>query len=77
MWCGDVLSSLIYQNTREEKEELFHDCEPGDLETVKRLSNLVAPQDVRDSSWSQLCPLHFASWLVWNSVLFLYMYILI
>ena len=63
-----MLSFLIYQNTREEKE-LFHACNTGDLETVKRLSNGIALHDVRDYSWSQCCLLHHAARLVWNSVL--------
>ena len=45
-----MLSFLIYQNTKEEKE-LFCACRTGDLEIVKRLSNGIALHDVRDYSW--------------------------
>ena len=69
MWCELMLSFLIYQNIREERELLFRACKTGDLETVKRLSNGIALHHDRDHSW----PLHHAARLVWNSVLlFLY-----
>ena len=47
------------QNTRQ--EELLWACSAGDLETVKRLAKEVDPTRVKDFSWFEWSPLHWAA----------------
>ena len=51
----------LHQNTKEE-EELFWACKTGDLDTVK--DSQLDLRDVRDHSFFDFRPLHWAAWLV-------------
>ena len=51
----------LHQNTEEERQ-LFRACRTGDLDTVK--ASQVALRSVRDHSFLEYSPLHWAAMLV-------------
>ena len=52
-----IIILCIYQNT--EEKELLRACEDGDLEAVKRLSNVITVREVNDYVSGE-SPLHIA-----------------
>ena len=59
-----VSCDVLYFSSKntDEEEEVFRACKNGDLETVQRLVPRVVGTEIKDFSYIELTPLHWAAW---------------